>query len=134
MSTTYYGYDVSCTRSIRSGRFVSGVELVAQAYYRRLTTTRGTLIGGEEEQNYGLNLMSLVGKAATPSFAASLPGKIENELMKDPRTESVSATVVSATSGPAVTYTIRIAAKTALGPFTIVLAVSAVSAEILGIQ
>lgn len=134
MSTTYYGYDVSCTRSIRSGRFVSGVELVAEAYYRRLTTTRGTLIGGEEEQNYGLNLMSLVGKAATPSFAASLPGKIENELMKDPRTESVSATVVSATSGPAVTYTIRIAAKTALGPFTLVLAVSAVSAEILGIQ
>ena len=134
MSTVYFGYDTSCTRSIRSGRFVSGVELVAQAYYRRLTTTRGTLIGGEEEQNYGLNLMSLVGKAATPSFAASLPGKIENELMKDPRTESVKATVVSATSGPAVTYTIRIATKTALGPFTLVLAVSAVSAEILGIQ
>ena len=132
--TTYFGYDISCTRGMKSGRFVSGVDLVAQAYYRRLTTPRGTLIGGEEEQNYGLNLMSLVGKAATPSFAASLPGKIENELLKDPRTESVSATVVSATSGPAVTYTIRIAAKTALGPFTLVLAVSAVSAEILGIQ
>ncbi|MTV47148.1 hypothetical protein GM528_12520, partial [Streptococcus pneumoniae] len=57
--TTYFGYDISCTRGMKSGRFVSGVELVAQAYYRRLTTTRGTLIGGEEEQNYGLNLMSL---------------------------------------------------------------------------
>ena len=134
MSTVYFGYDTSCTRSIRSGRFVSGVDLVAEAYYRRLTTTRGTLIGGEEEQNYGLNLMSLVGKAATPSFAASLPGKIENELMKDPRTESVSATVVSATAGPSVTYTIRIEAKTTLGPFDRVLVVSAVSAEFLGIK
>ena len=134
MTTTYFGYDISCTTGLKTGRFVSGVELVAQAYYRRLTTTRGTLLGGPEEQNYGLNLMSLIGSAATSSFAASLPGKIENELTKDPRTESVSATVVSATSGPAVTYTIRIAAKTALGPFTLVLAVSAVSAEILGIQ
>jgi len=132
--STYFGYDIYCTRGMKSGRFVSGVELVAQAYYRRLTTTRGTLIGGEEEQNYGLNLMSLVGKAATPSFAASLPGKIENELLKDPRTESVTATVVAATAGPAVTYTISIAAKTDAGPFTLVLAVSAVSAEILGIQ
>ena len=132
--STYFGYDVSCTRRLRTGRFVSGVTLVAEAYYRRLTTTRGTLIGGEEEQNYGLNLMSLIGSAATSSFAASLPGKIENELMKDPRTESVKATVVSATAGPAVTYTISIEAKTTLGPFTLVLAVSAVSAEIMGIQ
>lgn len=132
--STYFGYDVSCTRRLRTGRFVSGVMLVAEAYYRRLTTTRGTLIGGEEEQNYGLNLMSLIGAAATPSFAASLPGKIENELMKDPRTESVKATVVSVSEGPAVTYTISIEAKTTLGPFTLVLAVSAVSAEILGIQ
>lgn len=132
--TTYFGYDISCTTGLKTGRFVSGVELVAQAYYRRLTTTRGTLIGGPEEQNYGLNLMSLIGSAATSSFAASLPGKIENELMKDPRTESVKATVVSATEGPAVTYTISIEAKTTLGPFTLALAVSAVSAEILGIQ
>jgi phage baseplate assembly protein W len=132
--STYFGYDVSCTRRLRTGRFVSGVELVAEAYYRRLTTTRGTLIGGEDEQNYGLNLMALVGKPATPSFAASLAGKIENELMKDPRTESVKATVVSVSEGPAVTYTISIEAKTTLGPFTLVLAVSAVSAEILGIQ
>jgi len=134
MTTTYFGYDISCTTGLKTGRFVSGVELVAQAYYRRLTTTRGTLLGGPEEQNYGLNLMSLIGSAATSSFAASLPGKIENELMKDPRTESVKATVVSATSGPAVTYTISIEAKTTLSPFTLVLAVSAVSAEILGIQ
>ena len=134
MSTVYFGYDTSCTRSIRSGRFVAGIDLVAEAYYRRLTTTRGTLIGGEEEQNYGLNLMGLVGKLSTPSNVAALPGKIENELMKDPRTQSVTASVVATTAGPAVTYTIEIAAQTDAGPFTLVLAVSAVSAEILGIQ
>ncbi len=131
---TEVGKDIACTTGIRSGRYARGVELVAHSYFRRLTTTRGTLLGGEEEEDFGLNLRTLVGSIATPGAGAALPGKIENELMKDPRSESIVVTVTSEKAGPAVSYTIAIAAETSEGPFTLVLAVSAVSAEILGIQ
>jgi hypothetical protein len=61
--STNYGRELSCTRTLKTGRYVSGVTVVAEAIYRRLTTPRGMLLGGESEGNYGLDLMSLVGSA-----------------------------------------------------------------------
>jgi len=128
-----FGRDVSCTDSMKTGRFVTGARMVAEACYRRLVTPRGTLRGGEEEQNYGLDLTELCGSTNPTSAAASLPGRIRSELSKDERVESVDVEVLVTTDGPATTFAITIAVQTGAGPFTLSLLASAVTVELLGL-
>lgn len=132
---TYYGKDISATNGIKTGRYSRGVRLVAEAAYRRLITPAGSLHGGEEEQNYGFDLTSLVGSAKTKSDAAALPGRIQAELRKDERIESVDVvvTVTTATNG-AVAWVVRIDGKTAEGPFSFQVGIDDVSIELLGIS
>lgn len=129
-----FGTDTSCTTGLRSGRLISGPRLVAEACFRRLTTPRGMLRGGEDEANYGLDLEKLIGATTTKAQAAALPGQIQSELLKDERLTSVTADVVATTVGPATSYEITIEGQTDQGPFSLVLAVSDVSVEILGLQ
>lgn len=130
--TVDLGRDISCTDSLKTGRFATGVRLVAEAAYRRLTTPRGMLRGGEEEQNYGLDLTAFCGTTNPKATAASLPGRIKSELLKDERIETVDVNIVVTTSRPATTFTITIAATTGAGPFTLKLLASAVDVELLG--
>jgi hypothetical protein len=129
-----FGVDLSCTTGIRSGVLVSGVLLVAESAYRRLTTPRGMLYGGEDEQNFGLDIVGILGTAGTPDEAASIPAQIEAELLKDARISAVTANITSTKSGPAVTWGINVQATTDDGPFTLVLAVSDVTVQLLGIS
>lgn len=128
-----FGREMSCMTSLRTGQFVSGARLVAEADYRRLTTPRGMLRGGEQEKDYGLDLTELVGSVVTRNDAAALEGRIRNELMKDERHESVSVVVHSITRGPKTTFQVRINAITTEGPFELALLVSEVTVEVLGI-
>ncbi len=130
---TDLGRDTICTTSLRTGRFATGARLVAEADFRRLTTPRGMLRGGEEEQNYGLDLTERIGSVATKADAAALGGQIRSELMKDDRHDEVTVTVVRSISGPAESWNITVEAKTGAGPFTLVLLASAVTVELLGI-
>lgn len=130
---TDFGYDTSCTDGLRTGRFAFGVRLVAEAAYRRLSTPRGRLQGGEDEQNYGIDLADMIGAVTSPSLAAALPGQIESELLKDERIDSVDVNVTASTVGPATAYQIDISATTAAGPFSLVIAVSGVTVQLLGI-
>ncbi len=131
---TDYGRDVRCTTSLKTGRFVSGVRLVAEACFRRLTTPRGMLRGGDEEANYGLDLTELLGATNLRGVEASLPGRIRAELEKDPRVEEVTVDVlVTTTPAGDSTFSITIDVVTGLGPFTLQLLASAVTVEILGI-
>lgn len=127
------GRDVSCTDSRKTGRFVTGARLVAEAAYRRVTTPRGTLRGGEEEANYGIDLADLIGSNTTALSAAMLPGQIRAELAKDERIETTDVNVVTTVAGPAVSFNITISCTTAAGPFVLSLLASAVSVELLGI-
>ena len=128
-----FGRDVSCLDSLRTGRFVAGARLVGEACYRRLTTPRGMLRGGEAEQNYGLDLTELCGSTNPKAAAASLPGRIRSELSKDERVESVDVSVLSTTEGPATSFAITIAVQTAAGPFELQMLASAVTVELLGL-
>lgn len=130
---TEFGKDVSCTDSLRAGRYVSGVRLVAESYYRRLTTPRGTLRGGEDEAHFGLDLTEYIGRTNAKADRAALPGLIANELGKDERTLSVDVDIVETIAGGLVTWQVTIRAETTVGPFTLQIGVSSVSASLLGI-
>lgn len=131
---TSFGKDTSCADSLKTGRFVTGLRLVAEACYRRLTTPRGTLRGGEAEQNYGLDLSQFVGSTNARAVEASLPGRIQNELLKDERVESVIVDILTTTAGSLVTFTITIAVQTAEGPFTLQVGIGSVTVSLLGIS
>jgi hypothetical protein len=131
---TDFGTDTSCTDSLRTGRLSSGVQLVAEAAYRRLITPHGMLQGGEDEADYGLDLQDLIGSSTTKSQQAAVPGQIQAELLKDQRIESVTVDMQIFTNGPSTSYQIAIEAQTGVGPFSLVLAVSDVSVELLGLS
>ncbi len=133
MSVVDFGRDTWCLDELKTGRWVTGPMLVAQAFYRRLRTPRGVLRGGEAEENYGLNLPGLIGASNPKTLAATLPGKILAEGKKDERIDSVEVTLVSTTVGPATTFDITIVGQTALGPFTLVVRASAVTVALLGV-
>jgi hypothetical protein len=133
-TTVDFGRDLSCTTSILTTRYSTGPRLVAEAIFRRFITPRGSLQGGEDEQNYGLDLANLIGSVSTPSAVASLPGQIEAECIKDERVISATATVTSTTSGPSTAWNIQINGKTGAGPFALVIGVSGVTASLLGIS
>jgi hypothetical protein len=128
-----FGRDISCVTSLRTGRFATGARLVAEAAYRRITTPRGSLIGGEEEADYGIDLVDMVGETDSPSLALALPAQITTELRKDERIDTVDVDVVRRVEGPAVTYDIAIHCTTAAGPFTLKVSVNDVTVELLGI-
>ncbi|HXG69984.1 MAG TPA: hypothetical protein VNJ04_05145 [Gemmatimonadaceae bacterium] len=128
-----YGRDMSCTTSLKTGRFVSGVRLVAEACYRRLTTPRGTLRGGEDESNYGLDLTAIIGRTDARSVEASLPGRIRSELEKDERIESVAVDMLVTTDAGRTTFGITVQCVTGEGPFELQLLASDVTVELLGI-
>lgn len=130
---TDFGKDTSCTTQLRTGRYVSGPQLVAEACWRRLNTPRGMLRGGEEEANYGFDLAQFVGRTNPKSVAAQLPGRIRSELKKDQRVDSVDVNVVPITDGPETSFTITVVVQTGEGPFTLAILASALTVELLGI-
>ncbi len=132
-ASTDLGRDTSCTTSMRTGRFATKAQLVAEAAYRRLTTPRGMLRGGEEEANYGYDLTELCGSSNVKAATSSAPGRIRSELLKDERITSVDVDVLTSKDGPETTFQIAISAKTSEGPFTLKLLASAVTVELLGI-
>lgn len=126
-----FGRDVYCAESLRPGRFASGLMVVAQNAFHRLTTPRGMLRGGEDEQSYGIDLIDSIGAISSPSAEREIPQQIRSELLKDPRIVEVRATLTRQVSGATITYLIEIDADTNEGPFELVVSASAVSLELL---
>jgi hypothetical protein len=131
--TVDFGRDLSCTDSIKTGRFVTGPRLVGEAVYRRLITPRGVLRGGDAEADYGFDLIGKLGSTTSASESAALEGQVQSEILKDERVESADVSVASVRSGPSISWTISVEALTSLGPFQLVLSVNDVTAELLGI-
>ncbi len=131
---TDFGKDTSCTTSLRPGRYATGPRLVAEACFRRLTTPRGMLRGGDDEANYGLDLTELIGSASTQLDAAALGARIKAELLKDERVLSVTVDVVALTEGPATSFDITVNGQTDAGPFDLNVGIDDVSVSLLGIE
>lgn len=89
-----YGRDNSATDQIDRYRTATGPQLLAEAAYRRLVSTRGTLpdvANPGAAQNYGYPLAALLNKAVTQADIAAAESGAGGELEKDPRLASVEA-------------------------------------------
>jgi hypothetical protein len=129
-----FGRDTWCLDSLQPGRLVSGRALLAQALYRRWTTPRGTL-RGEDGSTYGIDIVGLVGAAASSIVLGALPGMMRAEALKDDRVADVqiSATAVTDSRGLAVvTLAVHVTPADELEDFDLTLAVDEISVQILG--
>lgn len=82
--STGFGRETWCLDSLSPGRYVTGIVLLAQAIYRRLTTPRGTLRGSEEAAAYGFDVSSYVGAVGSDAVN-TLPEQVISEIQKDDR-------------------------------------------------
>lgn len=125
--------DIDCVDSLRPGIWASGVRLVGQRCYRRLITPRGMLRGGEEEEDFGLDLAGYVGSTALAVADAMLPAMIRNELLKDPAVEEVEVEATRTEVSGEVSWTVNISLKTTEGDVELIIGVSSVTVELLGV-
>lgn len=133
---TDFGRDTSCTQAgLRTGRYATGAQLVAENLFRRYTTPRGSLRGSEEEENYGIDLAERIGQDASSSDAAALQSELRAEGMKDPRIYALAIDVEEIDlDGGAVGYDITVVGDTKDGPFELTIKATSVTVELLGIK
>jgi hypothetical protein len=87
-----FGQDSYCYDALITGRLASGVDVLAQAIYRRLTTPRGTLDDGDEGLVYGLDVLDFVGTLGTDAAVDAIPDVVRAEVLKDDRVDRVEIT------------------------------------------
>ena len=110
--------------------------MVAQAAYRRLTTPRGTLQGGDEESAYGLDLTEYIGAVGTVIALAALPGVVRAELLKDDRIASVDLSTAQTTDsagGVSIEIVIDATLDDDTSTFTLTLSISDVGVSLITI-
>jgi len=123
---TDFGTDFSCTDDFTPDLALSSGRLcVAQAIARRLITPRGGLIG---DPNYGYDLTQFINDdLSTPDLARIVAG-IVAECNKDERVDAASASLVVTHAGVLV---VTITLEDSVGPFALVLSVTASNISIL---
>ena len=123
-----FGSDISCVTDISpDGRVVTGNRVVAEAIARRLSTPRGRLI---DDPNYGFDLGGYIHDDMSSADLASLQNGAGAECLKD---ERVIAADVLATLSAIGLLTVTVSLTTGLGPFRLVLSVSATSFSVLSV-
>lgn len=128
------GQDTYCLDAYKPGRTVTGAELLGQRCYHRLITPQGTLRGGEDEANFGLDLAGFVGRTEDSHLASMLPVVVRNELLKDPTVDAVAVKAVRTDSGGLVTWTLTISVTGTDAAVDLIVAVSEVTVELLGMN
>lgn len=131
-----YGADTFCYDQLFTGRLATGAELVAQAVFRRLTTTRGTLRDGDEGLVYGIDLLSFVGTVGTDAAVDALPDVVRAEVLKDDRVDRCDVRVL-ANRSPDGTVELLLDVDCSLadedGDFQLSVSVSNVTVALLGV-
>ena len=103
----------------------SGNLVVAEAVLRRWTTGRGELI---DDPNYGWNVMDLVNDDLGPTDIGYAQQQMAAEAQKDERVRSATVAITLTVAG---LLMIVATIVTALGPFRLVVAVTAVDVKLL---
>lgn len=127
-TATNFGSDLSCVTDLTPAMAeTSGQHIVAEAVARRWQTPRGGLI---DDPSYGYDLTDFVDDDISQQDIARLSAGAEAEALKDERVFACTVKTTFAGGLLIVVGTIT----TALGPFTLVLSVSAVSVQILRVS
>lgn len=132
-----YGVAVWALDDMHPGRVARGAMVVLQSLYRRLITPRGMLLGGPDEENFGIDLEGMIGSMQTTDAIAQLPGVIQNEFAKDERVAGTAVTIVprvASDKGVELVITINVVLHDEDETFQLVLAVSEVTTELVGIE
>ena len=134
---TGFGRSVYCygPNGLQPGRNLTGRAALAASIWRRLTTPRGTLQGGQEELAFGYDLRRLLGAPSSNANPARLATIVESEVAKDERVAAVAATVTSTRSADArvvVSIRVEIVPADDSGVFALTLDVSDVSVDLIG--
>ncbi len=136
MANTYgiYGNDLWCgptsTNTLDLDPMmleVTGIQLLQQAVIRRQVTTKGTDISSP---NDGIDLRQFVKQGMTQQQISVVAQTVQQELIKDQRILP-STTVVASYDTTANVLTLQETIATAQGPFSLTLAVSAVTVQVL---
>lgn len=131
---TDFGVDTYCLDSLRTGRLVSGVRLLGQRCYHRLITPRGALRGGEDDANFGYDISGECGATTTTTQRSVVESRVVQELLKDPEVESATCSIAETRTGADVAWVVTVNVQSAQGPFELVLAVSAVTVQMVGLR
>jgi hypothetical protein len=125
---TDFGHDFSCIDDFDPAlRTVSGIARVAQAAYHRVTNV--SVFGDTDAHvNFGIDVRTMLNAPETDIASA-----VDEAIQRDRRVLDTTTTVTRTTgeSIEEVNLTIRVEIDTAIGPFDLVLAVSALTVDIL---
>lgn len=126
MATPDFGTDVSSFPfPDTSFATISGFRVLAEALARRLLTPKGFL---SFHPDYGTDLRLYVNEAMTDEVLYRAKAEARAELLQDERVDSCTATVVFDRTRESLYFTFQV--TTAAGPFSFVLALSAVSVDL----
>lgn len=114
--------DLDPTFALCTGR----VQL-AQAIGRRITTRRGTLGWIGDDPDYGVDVRDFLGSDANAQSAFRVAAMVDAEVLRDERVLACKATA-TITDG---TLTLSLRLADADGPFRLVLAISALTVDLL---
>jgi phage baseplate assembly protein W len=125
---TDFGTGIACVTSV-GPRFVyvSGLTNLGMSLARRLITPRGIL---DYAPDYGTDMRDYLNGANTPATRFAAARAAQDEVTKDERVLTATATVTFADSA----MSIDITCITADGPFTLVLSVNALTTALLSIN
>lgn len=128
MADPDFGTELSCVTDIAGdNRSVSGFRVVAEAIARRWITPRGRLIGFPD---YGYDVTQHINDDMSPRDISALASALQAEAVKDQRVASCIVSIAIDNDG---LMTIDAEVDTAQGPFSLTIAASAVSVELLGV-
>ena len=132
--TIAQGVDTYCVDALVPGRLASGIDVVAQRLYHRLTTPPGALRGGEDEADFGMDLAGYIGSIDPTAVGFTLPARVENELRKDPSVDDVTVIANRVESGGEVSWDLSVSVATVAGPLTLIMSASDVTVALLGVS
>lgn len=131
--TTDFGRDLWCRRYLVTTREATGIDVLKNALFRRLSTPRGRL---SYHRDYGLDMTGLIGSEITHGTLPRLEADVVDQVEADPRviegTVSAKASEVRGATGSTITVEVR--GDSAAGPFDFVVPVGGVTLAILGVQ
>ncbi len=120
------GRDLSCVEDCTPDFVeVTGRLCLAQAVARRLSTDRGRLI---DDENYGYNLARYLNDDFGPGDIPAIQAGARAECLKDERVRDAAVSIVVSAAG---VMTATVLLTDGDGPFLLVLAITAVTTEIL---